>query len=346
MCYFHSFLVSENLDFFEKEGEIHHSCIPVVCQGAVRPRDRMLHPEFDVASRRIDIDGQTLVEACSNTDPIRGPVHENDWALGTEALKTFEKYLRKRFNTAETLVEFAEPWWELAKNQLCGLVIWSPDNEPKKKPLETPTPLSDPCLLSDEETERISFFPVGGIRQSIWEGDFSIIIGRSFNSVNRSIIDLISTMAQDSGPASLTKTIVLEFYSEMGFVGWGYTNAIRSEMTPLSDIEWHLVKSKEAPKGSFSHRQTITLEGSFVFNWYNPTIHRDGGIKSICAYFSDYNSCEQLIRQHRGSLPGSSLDVSFERWAKQMLNGNCLSNWKKPLDIDYALGFSPEPTAC
>lgn len=55
MCRFHSFVVTHALDFLEKPGESHHSCIasPSVV-------DRALLPEFDVRSRRVHFDGAPL----------------------------------------------------------------------------------------------------------------------------------------------------------------------------------------------------------------------------------------------------------------------------------------------
>ena len=135
MCQFHSFLWQcESGEISDQPGEVHHSAIAVGCGVE---QDKFLLPEFRLAERRLDFDGQSWPQVYGSNPRLDGP----EWLSGWQNPKwtnrgpdKLNRYLVKHFGTADALMEFVEPQWEQAQRSCIETLkagVWVPASPPK-----------------------------------------------------------------------------------------------------------------------------------------------------------------------------------------------------------------------
>ena len=154
MCHFHSFVWLNGDRFVEESGEICHYKILTNAKidGGAQPT---LLPEFNVLTRRLEVDGLSYVSFMKK--------HSDSVSLepfrSRHARNKLKRYLKRRFGSPRSLVEFAEDYWDLACCQLESLIGQLPtrklsqsDLQELTKPLITTGPGS-PSLISNVDWE-------------------------------------------------------------------------------------------------------------------------------------------------------------------------------------------------
>ena len=127
MCEFHSFLYDCYTGrIFDEVGVTSHS---EIAERAGVNQDEFLLPEFYLPARQLEFDGKWLNEVMNSDFPgdlrigtaTRSFLHKHDpW--NQQALDRLERYLKKNFGSAERLVDFVEPQWEIAGIH-CGRLL-------------------------------------------------------------------------------------------------------------------------------------------------------------------------------------------------------------------------------
>jgi len=334
MCRFHSFVMTQALDFLEKPGEVHHSCI-----ASRQVVDRSLLPEFDVVRRQVHFDHVPLLNALTER-PERAvsPLSRRGGAriysgvdrfLSQEALDALENYLWKRFGTRERFVEFVEPWWEAGKDELSAL---TPSARFRSNPgsfrLPPPAEGAPSIWVGSDQIERAEaeLTTLGGTR---W---LSVRDERRRGSVHLRIVfaqSLLEGLGLSSGAYELLQKLMdrraaMPAGSERCLVMALHVNPSRCPLLwagPLRISESHHAENL-GPHIELAGPGVLASQGSVR-----------GLTKDVSAqiYEADRDVVDSLLG-----------GFTYEKWSSAMLNGACIQEWKRDLDLDYALGFRDE----
>ncbi len=343
MCRFHSFVVTPSLDFLEKSGAVHHS--DITSADVLR---YALLPEFDLVQRRLDLDGSTLIDALTGHSrpavpapagyrPGRTYANGEDF-LGEEALRALERYLWKRFGTREKLVSFAEPWWEEAKHELLSV---GPVTTLRRAAgaLRPPRPTDEQSgvYLGNEGREHmaIDWLCARGRDDKVTVDPAKAIRIRLRIALHEEEPEDCSararlarlTEALSRKPKTARRCLVMVFRD-------------RGSRRPLL---WAgplgIVESTDAQPGP----GVVAFIGKAVLDPYTPTRALNTS-PSVELYEANLDQTQALMANATDQRPVAHEELTYERWAQAVLDGDCVSTWLHDLDLDHALGFSRWPS--